>query len=73
MSFHGLSYEYADYAYKDALKWKGFCGGPKPGSKWLTRDAILTFLREAKFSNIITGLEQPDHPNGPAFAICAQR
>ena len=69
----GLEYEYSRQSYKQALGWSGFCGGSEPESLWLTRDSIVRILRARGFSTIRTGFEQPKHPNGPAFAICAER
>ena len=74
--YDGVSYEYSTQSYKDALDWLGFCGGSKPVSRWLTRDSVLKALRQFGFSDIQMGadnFDHPDHPNGPAFAICAQK
>jgi hypothetical protein len=73
ISYAGATYDYAEFEYKESRAWSGFCGGPKAGSRWLTRESILTFLERAGFTDIRTGLEQPDHPNGPAFGVCALR
>jgi Protein of unknown function (DUF1698) len=71
--YDGVSYQYSVQSYKDALAWSGFCGGSQPVSKWLTRDSILRALDKYGFSDIQIGYDQPDHPNGPAFAICAKK
>lgn len=71
--FEGLAYEYSTQAYQDDLEWRGFCGGPKPVSKWLTRKSILSALDEFGFEDIQINFDHHDHPNGPAFAICAQK
>lgn len=71
--FEGLPYEFSTQAYQDALEWRGFCGGPKPVSKWLTRESILGALREFGFVDIQINFDHLDHPNGPAFAICAHK
>ncbi len=71
--YDGVSYEYSAYAYKSALNWSGFCGGPKPVSKWLTRDSIIKALRQFEFIDIQINFDAPDHPNGPAFALCAKK
>lgn len=70
--YEGVSYEYSTQSYKEALDWSGFCGGSKPVSKWLTRESILKALRQFGFNDIQIDFEHPDHPNGPALAICAQ-
>jgi Protein of unknown function (DUF1698) len=69
----GRSYEVVDYGYKDALKWAGFTGGTEPGSRWISRATILGFLRDVGYQHIKINFDQPDHPHGPAFALCASR
>jgi hypothetical protein len=69
--YDGVSYDYSTQSYKDALDWTGFCGGPKPVSKWLTRDSIIKALRQFEFVDIQINFDDPDHQNGPAFGICA--
>jgi hypothetical protein len=71
--FEGVSYEFSTQSYNEALDWAGFCGGPRPVSKWLTRDSILKALKQFGFVDIQINFEQPDHQNGPAFAICAKK
>jgi len=73
-TYQGFEYRFASQAYKqEALDWSGFCGGPEKSSKWLTKDSIVGFLNKAGFTDIREQFHQPDHQNGPAFAICAQR
>jgi hypothetical protein len=69
--YDGVTYEYSTQSYKDALGWSGFCGGFKTVSKWLTRDSIIKALTYFGFSDLKINFEQMDHPNGPAFAVCA--
>jgi hypothetical protein len=64
--------ELYDHKYLDALNWTGFCGGTRSGSVWMTRDGILGVLEDAGFM-VETGVEQRDHPNGPAFCVFARR
>ena len=59
--------------YRESLEQAGFCGGPKPVSKWLTRDSITNALKQFGFPNIHIAFEQVDHQNGPSFAICASK
>jgi len=73
IEYDGVSYEYSTQSYKESLDWLGFCGGPKPVSKWLTRDSIIKALRQFGFADIQINFDHPDHPNGPAFALCAQK
>jgi hypothetical protein len=71
--YDGVTYEGATQAYMDALEWSGFCGGPKPVSKWLTKDSILKALRHYGFNDIQINFDAPLHQNGPAFALCAKK
>jgi hypothetical protein len=71
INYKGVSYDYSTQAYKDALNWRGFCGGPQLVSKWLTRDSIIKALKQFGFVNIQINFDDIDHPNGPAFAVCA--
>jgi len=71
--YEGVSYKCSTFFYKDALNWSGFCGGPRLTSKWLTRDSIIKALKQFGFSEIQINFDMPNHPNGPAFAICAQK
>ena len=73
VEYEGVSYEYSTQSYQDALAWSGFCGGSKPVSNWLTRESILNALGQFGFAEIEINFEHLDHPNGPAFAICAQK
>jgi len=69
----GRQYEGAEQIYKDAVKWLGFCGGPKLTSRWLTRESLLAAIKSCGFVNIETSFEERHHPHGPAIAICATR
>lgn len=71
--YEGVVYQYSTQSYKNALDWAGFCGGPKQVSKWLTRESILKALKEFGYREIHINFEHLGHPNGPAFAICAQK
>ena len=42
-------------------------------SFWMTRDDILACFRYFGFIDITTHFEEPDHPNGPSFALIAKR
>ncbi|MGG6295933.1 class I SAM-dependent methyltransferase [Leptolyngbya sp. AN02str] len=73
VEFEGVPYETSQQSYKQALAWSGFCGGPQPVSRWLTRDSIIKALNQFGYKDLSVSFEQPDHPNGPAFAICARK
>ena len=69
----GFSYSAFRQQYGSALGWGGFCGGSRPHSYWMTHDDILACLRHFGFSEIETGFEHRDHPNGPSFALLAKK
>jgi len=71
--FEGFEYEGVIQSYKNALDWSGFCGGGGSTSKWLTRESIIRALRHFGYREISIGFEQPDHVNGPSFALCAKK
>ncbi len=58
--------------YAEALGWAGFCGGSSEHAVWLGRDEILRLLQKLGYK-IEVGFDHRDHPNGPAFALCAVR
>ena len=59
--------------YEAALDWQGFCGGSAEFSYWMKRADILGLLSHLGFARQSIGFEQPDHQNGPAFCVLAQR
>ncbi len=69
----GQRYMSALQHYNKAIGWAGFCGGPKPTSRWLSRDSILEALQRYGFSKVTIGFDHPEHPKGPAFALCAEK
>lgn len=71
--YDGVSYDQVVYAYKEALNWEGFCGGPQPTSRWLTRESIMRALNHYGFNKVAVNFDKADHQNGPSFAICAQK
>lgn len=73
LTYENSSYEYGAQSYNEALNWTGFCGGPKLKSKWLTRESLIKALKCYGLTELSLNFEQPDHPNGPALAICATR
>jgi hypothetical protein len=58
--------------HQDALQWQGFTGGTAPSAVWLERGSILEFFRDHGYVTKVN-FEDRNHPNGPAFAICASR
>lgn len=69
----GVKFSQYHYEYGAALDWQGFCGGPANFSHWLSRADILSYLRQLGYTNLEIGFDDPDHPNGPSFAVLARR
>ena len=69
----GRTFELREFIYQEAVRWSGFCGGNAASSYWMTRTDILETLRLVGFSRVLSGLEEPEHPNGPAFCVVASR
>ena len=59
--------------YHNAWKNSAFCGGMYDRHYWMEKDDIMSVLRRLGFDDIRTTHDQPDHPNGPAISIFAQR
>lgn len=71
--YQGFKHQLYRQEYKTALGWSGFCGGNAPISYWMTRQDILDCLRYFGFDDLRINFDQPNHPNGPSFAITAIR
>ncbi len=71
--FMGFTHTLYRREYETALNWGGFCGGSASYSYWLLKEDILKALQHFGFSNIRINFDTPDHPNGPAFALVADR
>jgi hypothetical protein len=59
-------------SYFDAISWGGFCGGAAPHSYWLERGDIIGLLQDAGF-RVEIGDDTPNHQNGPAMTVFAER
>lgn len=55
-----------------ALTWSGFSGGADTHAVWMERGSLLAYLADRGFATEIE-FDHPDHPNGPALAVCAKR
>ena len=71
--FAGHQYALAEFRYARALEWPGFCGGSEAQCHWLPRADILSALEAFGFREISIAFEEPDHPNGPSFAVVARK
>lgn len=70
---HGFKHILYRYEYQNALDWRGFSGGTNESSNWLSKEDILNCLKSFGYSNIKINFEEPNHQNGPALAIVAQK
>lgn len=71
--YNGFKHTLYRYKYLTTLDSAGFCGGSQPFSYWMSRADILACLKYVGFNEIEINFEQPDHPNGPSFALLAIR
>jgi len=73
LHYDGLTATAYRYEYDDYLMLPSFCGGTDSAGAWLTRDDILGCLDRVGLSRQRIAFEEPEHPNGPAFAVAASR
>ncbi|MGQ4649220.1 DUF1698 domain-containing protein [Lyngbya aestuarii] len=71
--YKGFKHTLYRQEYEAALNWMGFCGGHEAYSNWLSREDVLVCLNYFGFSKININFDQPNHPNGPSFAVTAFR
>lgn len=71
--YQGFKHTLYQQNYEGALNWMGFCGGSEAHSYWLSREDIIACLKHFGFSEIKINFDQPNHPNGPSFALVAFR
>jgi hypothetical protein len=71
--YAGFQHHLFRYDYGGSLRLARFCGGTRPYAHWMLREEIIAGLKHFGFSEIRTSFEEPDHPNGPAFALIAAR
>ncbi len=69
VEYDGFSCTFHWQKYEDALNWAGFCGGSQPKSAWMQKEDILEFLDYLGYGQFMIGFEEPNHVNGPAFAL----
>ena len=70
---HGVAVRLHRRSYHGAWHDKSFCGGIHDNHRWVERDDILALLYALGFDDVRVAVEQPDHPNGPAFCVFATR
>jgi uncharacterized protein DUF1698 len=71
--YAGFQHQLFRYDYGGSLRLARFCGGPRSYAHWMLQKEIIACLKHFGFSEIRTSFEEPDHPNGPAFALIAMR
>jgi len=71
----GFEHELHRHYYGRSLRQMSFCGGNAPYANWMTRDGILAALTRYGLGDvqISSADDDPQHLNGPAFALVAQR
>ena len=72
-SYEGIDISLAKKKYLEAVEWQGFCGGSNDHAYWLTRESLFALLHRYGFKRIEVAFDAPDHPNGPAVALCATK
>ena len=72
VEFKGFRHNLFRYEYWRSSGLKRFCGGPNSYAFWMERQAILDCLRMFGFSSITTNFDEPNHADGPAFALLAR-
>lgn len=60
------------YEYREGAQAPSFCGGSRPYTHWMERDAILAALARYGLDDVRVAFDDPDWPHGPAFALLAQ-
>ena len=68
----GFSCQLFRQYYGSSTSLGAFCGGSRPYSYWMPKSEIINCLKYFGFSEIKVNFDEPDHPNGPAFALIAQ-
>ena len=72
IEWRGLLVKQYRQAYGDALSTTSFCGGSAEYSIWLEKESIVSILTLLGYTTIEKN-DTPDHPNGPAISIFAER
>ena len=73
IQYQGSEIWHHPFNYQEEATADAFCGGLESNSLWLEREGIEFILSKNEFKIIATGFEHPHHPNGPAYALIAER
>lgn len=66
-------YRFCKQYYQDSFDADVFSGGSAAFSYWFYRDDLIKILGELGYNTITENFVQPNHPNGPSFALFCQR
>jgi SAM-dependent methyltransferase len=74
MEHAGFKHTLYRQEYREALAYKGFCGGSAASSAWMTKDDIFGAVEHFGFEILETGFEEQNHKgNGPCISLVARR
>jgi hypothetical protein len=73
VEINGVNVRTVPQSYGSALGWSGFRGGPEQQSNWIYKEDLLKFLKSLGFTSLKIAFDEPQHQNGPAFCILAER
>lgn len=71
--YKGFEHELHRHGYAGDRGRAKFWGGNQAYSSWLSRQAILDALEHFGWGQVEVAFDDRSHPNGPAFALVAQR
>jgi hypothetical protein len=71
--YAGFRHQLFRYDYGGSFRLARFCGGSRPYAQWMRREDIIACFKHFGFGEVLTSFEEPDHPNGPAFALITLR
>ena len=69
----GVEVRLHERSYYKAWRDPAFCGGLQDRHFWVDREDILKLLSALGFDRVTITDEEPDHKNGPAFSVLAER
>jgi hypothetical protein len=69
----GLKVRMVHQSYLESLGWEGFCGGTEDHSYWIYKEDLLALIESLGYSSVKVAFDNPQHQNGPSFAVLAER
>lgn len=67
----GFACDYHPYAYNEATTWRGFCGGSRPSTVWMSREDLLAAWAHFGFE-LVAERDEPN-PHGKALSLLVAR